>query len=73
MVAAASKDEGISQLNRRELSHRALEVASILFGNKGAEKYCDVVHSVLVTATNAPIDDGLIRVVLRYVRAGEAE
>jgi hypothetical protein len=58
-------------IESRELSHRALEVAGVRFG-KEAEKYCNTIHQVLSIPNDGSIDEGLIRLVLRHLRAGEA-
>lgn len=55
--------------DRREHYRRTLEVASIRYGNEEAEQYCNVLHSVLAISSDGSIDEALIRMVVRHLRA----
>lgn len=70
-LVAASKDEQSPLSQRRELSHRVLEVASILFSNDRTEQYSQAVLETLALALDESIDNETIRLVLRHLRRGE--
>lgn len=71
LTAASDTEEGKS-LKSKELIHRAVEVASIRHGRNEAEQYSNLIHRVLQMAIDDSIDDGLIRLVVRHLRAGES-
>lgn len=70
-LTAAYKDDKTAILQRKEISHRVLEVASILFNGDQAEQYSRAVLDSLTLPLDETIDDGTIRLVLRHLRRGE--
>lgn len=72
LLAAASNNKDGKANESKELTHRALEVASVRHGRNEVEQYSNTIHRVLLMAPDDSIDDGVIRSVVRHLRAGEA-
>jgi hypothetical protein len=71
-LLAASKDKSLQAVERKELCHRAIEVAAERFGDEGSsEQYIDAINDNLSSSVDGAVDDGALRLVLSCFRRGE--
>jgi hypothetical protein len=77
-LVAASKNESLESAERKELSHRAIEVAGERYARGGDEKasdlpqkYIDAVNDVLSHPLDEAVDNAVIRLVLCHLRRGK--